>query len=94
MGVDDRLPMLPAILVTALAAYGCAGEGGAAQPGPAADTFVAADGQTVRCVNEAVTGSRVPQRVCRTGAEWQQIEEASKAYARDAQGPLTAPPET
>jgi hypothetical protein len=56
--------------------------------------LLGADGQTMRCVNEAVTGSRVPQRVCRTEAEWQRLEEASKDYARGVQGALTAPPET
>jgi len=55
---------------------------------------VAADGQVVRCVNQAATGSRVPQRVCRTEAEWQRIEEAGKAYTRGVQGAQTAPPET
>ena len=94
MGTVVRVNALPALLTVALAVCGCAGGGATAERGSAGNTFVAADGQTVRCVNEAVTGSRVPQRVCRTEAEWQQLEEASKDYTRSAQGPLTAPPES
>ena len=93
MDTDDRLTRLPALLAVALAVCGCAGGGTTATPRPAVDTFVAADGQMVRCVNEAATGSRVPQRVCRTEAEWRRLEESSQDYARGVQGPLAAPPE-
>jgi len=82
------------LLAAGLLACGCAGSGAAAGPGSAADTFVAADGQVVRCVNEVATGSRVPQRVCRTEAEWRRLEEASKEYTRGVQGPQAATPET
>lgn len=91
---DDRMVARLATVAVALLVCGCAGDGATARPGPAGDTFVAADGQAVRCVNEAATGSRVPQRVCRTEAEWQRLEESGKDYARGVQGPLAAPPET
>lgn len=94
MATADRVRTLPALLAAAVAVCGCAGGATTAGRGSDGNTFVAADGQTIRCVNEAVTGSRVPQRICRTEAEWQRLEEASKDYARGAQGPLTAPPET
>ena len=94
MGTEIRLKALPAFVAAALAVSGCAGGGATAGRVSSGDAFVAADGQTVRCVNEAVTGSRVPQRVCRTEAEWRRLEEASKDYARGVQGALTASPET
>ena len=94
MANEDRVRTLPALLAAALVVCGCAGGATTAERDSAGDTFVTADGQTVRCVNEAVTGSRVPQRVCRTEAEWRRLAEASKDYARGAQGPLTASPET
>lgn len=93
MSMVGRVAVLPAVLAVASLACGCAGAGAPVQPAPAGDTFVGADGQAMRCVNEAVTGSRVPQRVCRTEAEWRRMEEAGREYTRDAQGALTAPPE-
>ena len=94
MGTVVHVKSLPALLAAAAAVCGCAGGATTAASGSAGNTFVAADGQTIRCVNETATGSRVPQRVCRTEAEWQRLEEASKDYTRGVQGPLTAPPET
>jgi len=94
MCADVRVVALPAVLADAMFVSGCAGGVAAAKPAPGGDTFVAADGQTVRCINAAATGSRVPQRVCRTEAEWQRLEESSRDYARGVQGALTAPPET
>jgi hypothetical protein len=94
MAAEVRVRSLAALLGAAFAVCGCAGGGTTSERGSAGNTFVAADGQTIRCVNEAVTGSRVPQRVCRTEAEWQRLEEASKDYTRGVQGPLTAPPES
>ena len=82
------------LLLVGLVLSGCAGSGAAGRAGPAADTFVAADGQVVRCIDETATGSRVPQRVCRTEAEWRRLEESGKDYARGVQGPQTASPET
>lgn len=63
---------------------------GAAQP-----TAVAAvdDGQRIRCISEPVTGRRIPERVCRTEAQWRQIRENSQRYTRDLQGPQVDPGE-
>lgn len=41
------------------------------------------DRNKVRCSREAVTGSRLGQRVCRTEAEWEGIREASQDYTRE-----------
>lgn len=50
-----------------------------------------ADDQRVRCEDLIVTGSRVPQRVCRTGAQWRLLEEQSKERGRELQGPIYGP---
>lgn len=61
----------------------------------AGDTTAAAvdDGQRVRCINERITGQLIPQRVCRTEAQWRQIRENSQRYTRDLQGPQIDPGE-
>lgn len=51
------------------------------------------DGGQVRCINEPVIGTRIPQRVCRTEAEWRQIREQSAEYLRAMQGPQVDPGE-
>ena len=91
MGTEVRVTTLPALLAAALAVCGCAGGGTTAERGSSGNTFVAADGQTVRCVDEAVTGSRVPQRICRTEAMWRQLEEQGQGRTRDLQGPIYGP---
>ena len=46
------------------------------------------DDQRVRCIDTVVTGSRVPQRVCRTEFQWRLLEEQSKERGRELQGPI------
>ena len=46
------------------------------------------DDQRVRCIDAVVTGSRVPQRVCRTEFRWKLLEEQSKERGREMQGPI------
>jgi hypothetical protein len=101
MRANDSVSTGAVVMVLAVLA-GCAAGGAepaavrGAKPVAAAGnvaTGLNADGEKLRCINEPVTGSRVPQRVCRTEAEWRRLEEASKDYARDVQGPLTAPPQ-
>ena len=91
MDSEVRVTKPPALLAAALAVCGCAGGGTPAERGSAGNTFVAADGQAIRCVNEAVTGSRVPQRTCRTEEMWRQLEEQGQGHARDLQGPIYGP---
>ncbi len=66
-----------------------------AADGDAQPTAVATvdDGKRVRCINERVTGQLIPQRVCRTEAQWRQIREQSQQYTRDLQGPQIDPGE-
>lgn len=70
-------------------AAGCAGT----PTGPSATSasLVPADGEWIRCVDEPLTGSRIPQRKCLTEDQWQRLEEASKQGARDMQGPIYGP---
>lgn len=51
------------------------------------------DKQRVRCINEKVTGSHLPQRTCRTIAEWDRLKEEGQRYGRDLQGAQIGPPE-
>ena len=91
MGTEVRVKALPALLAAAVAVCGCAGGATTAASSSAGNTFVAADGQTIRCVNETVTGSRVPQRICRTEEMWRQLEEQGQGRTRDLQGPIYGP---
>lgn len=50
-------------------------------------TVAVDDGQRVRCITERVTGRLIPERVCRTEADWRQIREQSQQYTRGLQGP-------
>ena len=61
--------------------------GGEARVAATARGSARADGHKIRCIDEVATGSRIPQRVCRTVAEWKLIEEQSKDQARQFQGP-------
>lgn len=47
------------------------------------ETAAEPDRNQVRCSREAVTGSRLGQRVCRTEAEWEGIRQASQDSARE-----------
>jgi hypothetical protein len=66
-------------------ASACAGNGRDPAPEDIAATI---NDQQLRCVDEPITGSRVPQRVCRTLAEWKELEKSGKAIGRDVQGPV------
>lgn len=57
------------------------------------ETAAVPDRNKVRCITEAVTGSRIGQRVCRTEAEWDRIRQASQDFTRAMQGPQTDPGE-
>lgn len=49
-----------------------------------------ADGQgDVRCVETAITGSRIPRRICLTEAEWERWRMDSQELVREWQGPKT-----
>lgn len=106
--MEEKLKIKSFALLGALALLvGCASS--ANRNDPAADTAVASqdgdshvevietaavpDSQKIRCITEAVTGSRIGQRVCRTEAEWERIRQASQDYTRAMQGPLTDPGE-
>ena len=68
----------------------------AASPAPvvaAPPAAKVADDQRVRCEDQIVTGSRVPQRVCRTEAQWRLLEQQSKERGRELQGPIYGPKE-
>lgn len=64
-----------------------------AQSAQATGVAATADKQRVRCVNERVTGSHLPQRTCRTIAEWDRLKEEGQRYGRDLQGAQIGPPE-
>ena len=90
MDRDTRVPsMLTVAAIVALTA-GCAGSGGA-RPAATSETLVAADGEWIRCVDEPLTGSRIPQRKCLTESQWRRLEEASRDNARALQGPIYGP---
>lgn len=93
---------VPGVLAAVLLLAGCAGSAPvtermalaadpAASPAPVVATPPTAkvsDDQRVRCEDQIVTGSRVPQRVCRTEFQWRQLEEQSKERGRELQGPI------
>lgn len=63
----------------------------AAMPAPvvaAPPSAKVSDDQRVRCIDTVVTGSRVPQRVCRTEFQWRLLEEQGKERGRELQGPI------
>jgi predicted small secreted protein len=67
--------------------------GGIPRGSAGGNALVASNGQAVRCVDEPVTGSHLPKRVCRTEAEWRNIEQQSKELGRTLQGPIYGPKE-
>lgn len=95
----------PGVLAAVLLLAGCAGSAPvtepvaqlaapAARPAPVAAMPPSAsvpDDQRVRCEDLIVTGSRVPQRVCRTELQWRLLEEQSRERGRDLQGPIYGP---
>jgi hypothetical protein len=95
------VPAIGSAIVASLLAAGCAGTATSPTAAPAAvvagkpvpgEIYTAGDGRQVRCIVEPVTGSRVPQRTCRTLDEWKALEEAGQQYGRDMQGPLVKAP--
>jgi hypothetical protein len=43
----------------------------------------------VRCIDTAITGSRIPKRVCLTEAQWERWRMDSQELLREWQGPKT-----
>jgi hypothetical protein len=75
----------------ALALAGCASPAeNAAMPTPEAVANKAADGRgEVRCIDAAMTGSRIRQRVCLSEADWERWQRDSQELLREWQGPKT-----
>jgi hypothetical protein len=91
----SKLFHIAAALAAAVTVAGCAVEPAASAASavpPSGKAIVAADGPGMRCIDEPPTGTRLPQRTCRTLEEWKQIEKASRDYGRAIQGPLTKTP--
>ena len=76
-----------AVAAIVLWAAGCAGDGDVKQVAMN-EALVPANGEWIRCVDEPLTGSRIPQRKCLTESQWRRLEEASRDGARALQGPI------
>ncbi len=74
---------LPALMLSMSLAAGCAA-------GPESGATASNDPSRLVCRNEPNTGSRLPKRVCKTAAEWDQIaaeaQEAKRNMNRPAVG--------
>lgn len=81
----SRLPATALALLLVLPALPAAAQ--ATDPAPApAETPVPAPQATadkIRCKTQTVTGSRFPQKICRTEAQWAASEEGARTFMRD-----------
>ena len=72
MNRDTHVPSLVAVAAIVALTAGCAGSD--ARPVATSETLVAADGEWIRCVDEPLTGSRIPHRKCLTEGQWRRLE--------------------